>query len=61
MPVELQFNFPSGTVKETVWVDEKNNTFDFLFLQKPDEVLFDPDAWILCEVKDYRKNVEGRR
>jgi len=29
MLVELQFNFPSGTLKQTVWVDEKNNTFDF--------------------------------
>ncbi|NIM89756.1 MAG: hypothetical protein GTO17_02285 [Candidatus Aminicenantes bacterium] len=61
MPVELQFNFPSGTVKEIVWVDEKNNTFDFHFLEKPDQVLFDPEAWILCELEDYRKNVKGRR
>jgi aminopeptidase N len=61
MPVELQFNFPSGTVKEIVWVDEKNNNFDFLFQEKPVEVLFDPDTWILGEVENYQKNAKRRR
>lgn len=61
MPVELQFNFPSGTIKEIVWVDEKNNTFNFLFPEMPVEVIFDPDTWILCEVEDFKKNAKGRR
>jgi len=61
MPVELQFNFPSGEVKEIVWVDEKNNTFDFHFPERPVEVFFDPDNWIFCEVEDYQKKVKGRR
>jgi len=61
MPVELQFILPSRTVKKVVWVGEKNNTFDFLFQESPVNVLFDPDAWILCELEDYQKKVKGRR
>lgn len=47
MPIELHFVLPSGKIRKTVWVERKNNTFDFFFQEKPLEVLFDPDEWIL--------------
>ncbi len=55
MPIELAFMLPSGTEKKIVWVDRKENTFEFDFEERPLNVLFDPDAWILCEVKDFQK------
>lgn len=61
MPVELEFFFPSGTKKKIVWVEEKKNTFDFIFQEKPSEVLFDPEAWILCNVEAFHKKGKGRR
>jgi aminopeptidase N len=48
MPIELQVVLPSGTVKKTVWVDERLNTYDLSFADPPSDVLFDPDQWILC-------------
>jgi len=61
MPVELQFSFPSGTVKKVVWVDKRNNTFDFTLQEKPSDVLFDPDSWILCEVEEFQKKGKRKR
>lgn len=55
MPVELAFVLPSGTVKKVVWVEGANNRFQFDFPEKPLQVLFDPDSWILCEVGDFQK------
>ncbi len=48
MPIELQVVLPSGTVKRTVWVDERVNAYDLSFAEPPSDVLFDPDQWILC-------------
>lgn len=48
MPIELQVVLPSGTMKKTVWVDERVNTYDLSFAERPSDVLFDPDEWILC-------------
>ncbi len=48
MPIELQIVLPSGTVKRTVWVDERTNAYDLSFAEPPSDVLFDPDQWILC-------------
>lgn len=61
MPVELLFALPSGDVKKTVWVKEKDNTFDFYFQEKPSEVVFDPDDWILCRKEKFSKKGKGRR
>jgi len=61
MPIELAFILPSGTVKKVVWVDQKNNFFEFDFQEKPLNVLFDPDFWILCEVEDFQKKGTGKR
>ncbi|MFB0565712.1 MAG: M1 family metallopeptidase [Candidatus Aminicenantaceae bacterium] len=59
MPVELKFNLPSGTVKKTVWIDKKSNTFDFILQDIPLDVLFDPENWILCKVEKFQKG--GKR
>ena len=61
MPVELAFVFPSGTVTKVVWVEGANNRFQFDFPEKPLEVLFDPDSWILCEVGDFEKKGKTKR
>jgi aminopeptidase N len=61
MPIELQFNFPSGTAEEIVWVDKKDNFFDFNFSERPINVVFDPDTWILYEMEEYPKKVKRRR
>ncbi|MGD9347305.1 MAG: M1 family metallopeptidase [Candidatus Aminicenantes bacterium] len=55
MPIELQVVLPSGTVKRTVWVDEKLNVYDLSFAETPSDVLFDPDEWILCYRGSFQK------
>ena len=61
MPIELKFIFPSGKLRKTIWVENKNNIFDFSFEQKPLEVIFDPDNWILCKVQRLEKKGKGRK
>jgi len=61
MPVELQFTFPSGTVKKIVWVEQKYNTFDFFFQETLSDVLFDPDSWLLFRLEEYHKKGKVRR
>jgi aminopeptidase N len=61
MPVELRFVLPSGTVKKIVQVEEKNNTFEFFFQERPTDVLFDPDSWILGYWEKLQKKGKGRR
>jgi len=61
MPVELHFKLPSGTVKKTVWVENKDSAFDFMFQEKPLDVLFDPGSWILCIVEDFQKGGKIKR
>ncbi len=60
MPIELHFLFPSRTEKKIVWVEKKNNSFDFTFQEEPLDVLFDPDGWILYEVINYKKGTSRR-
>ncbi len=55
MPIELQVVLPSGTVKRTVWVDERVNAYDLSFAEPPSDVLFDPDQWILCYRGNFQK------
>lgn len=61
MPVELAFVLPSGTVKKVAWVDGEKNFFEFEFQEKPTNVLFDPDSWILCELEDFQKKGTRKR
>ncbi len=61
MPIELQFVFPSETIRKIVWVEGKNNSFEFSFPERPIEVLFDPDGWILCKVQKFRKKGVKKR
>jgi aminopeptidase N len=61
MPVELEFILPSESVKKVVWVNGKKNIFEFEFQEKPLNVLFDPDSWILCEVEDFQKKGTEKR
>lgn len=61
MPVELAFVLPSGTVRKVVWVEGANNRFQFDFPEKPLQVLFDPDSWILCDVRNFEKKGKTKR
>jgi len=61
MPIELQVVLPSGTVKRTVWVDEKTNAYDLSFAESPSDVLFDPDQWILCYRGSFQKKGTKKR
>lgn len=61
MPIELAFVFPSGTERKIVWVDKEKNTFVFDFQEKPSNVLFDPDSWILCKREDFQKKGKKKR
>ncbi|MDH5742535.1 MAG: M1 family metallopeptidase, partial [Candidatus Aminicenantes bacterium] len=60
-PLEIQFVFPSRVEKRIVWVEKKNNIFDFTLDEKPSEVLFDPDNWILCTVENFLKKGRIKR
>ena len=61
MPIELEFILPSGSVKKVVWVEEEKNVFEFDFQERPLNVLFDPDSWILSLQEDYRKKGKEKR
>jgi aminopeptidase N len=61
MPVELDLVFPWGTEKKTVWVERENNTFSFLVQERPLDVLFDVDNWLLCKKEALSKSTKGRR
>ncbi|MFQ6083185.1 MAG: M1 family metallopeptidase [Candidatus Aminicenantia bacterium] len=61
MPVDLVIKTFSGEIKKTVWVDEKYNVFDFSLEEKPIDILFDPDDWILYQVEPYQKKGKSRR
>jgi aminopeptidase N len=61
MPIELAFVLPSGIVKKVVWVDGEKNFFEFDFPEKPSDVLFDPDSWILCELENFQKKGKKKR
>jgi len=61
MPIELAFIFPSGTVKKIVWVDKEKNTFVFDCQEKPSNVLFDPDSWVLCNLEELQKKGKRKR
>jgi aminopeptidase N len=61
MPVDIEVKLPSGLVKKRVWIKEKNNAFDFSVTEKPLEVLFDPDGWLLFKRQDFRKKGHRKR
>jgi len=61
MPVELEFILPSGSEKKVVWVEEEENVFEFDLQERPLNVLFDPDSWILSLQEDYRKKGKEKR
>ncbi len=61
MPIPLRIDLPSGPVTKIVWVKEKYNSLEFAFPEKPSQVLFDPDGWILCKVRDFRKKGTKKR
>jgi aminopeptidase N len=61
MPIELEFILPSGSEKKIVWVEEEENVFEFDLQERPSDVIFDPDSWILCLLEDYqKKGIEKR-
>jgi aminopeptidase N len=61
MPVELVLVFPWGSETRTVWVDGETGTFDLSVQERPLDVLFDPDNWILCKQESFSKRTKGRR
>jgi aminopeptidase N len=61
MPVDIEVKLPSGLVKKRVWIKEKNNAFDFSVTEKPLEVLFDPDGWLLFKRQDFHKKGHRKR
>ena len=61
MPIEIRFIFPSKIVDKTLWVDKEINIFDLKFEERPLNVIFDPNNWILCRVEKYYKKGRGRR
>jgi aminopeptidase N len=61
MPVELHFFFPSGVIKKVVWVENRKNELEFSFSERPHAVLFDPDNWLLCDVKPFVKKIRVDR
>lgn len=61
MPIEVHVKLPSGLVKKRVWIKEKNNILDLPISEKPLEVLFDPDGWILCQKQDFHKKGHRKR
>ena len=61
MPLDIRFELPSGSRTETVWVNEKTETFSFPLSEIPSDVLIDPDGWALCKVTKLRKKGGARR
>ncbi len=61
MPVELDLVFPWGTEKKTVWVDKEYNSFSFGVQERPRDILFDADNWLLCKKVTLSKRTKGRR
>jgi len=60
-PLEIRFELSSGSRTETVWVDDKTETFSFPLPEIPSEVRIDPDGWVLCDVAKFRKKGGARR
>ncbi len=61
MPIPLRIDLPSGPVTKIVWVKGKNNSFEFALPERPSQILFDPDGWILCKVQEFRKKGTKKR
>ena len=49
MPVELEITTTSGTILDTVTLDETLDLFQYTLADEPTDVVLDPDHWILCE------------
>ena len=61
MPVELRFVFATKNINKKIWIEKRNNSFDFLFDEKPLDVIFDPNNWIFCKTEKYYKKRKRRR
>lgn len=61
MPIELRFVLPTRTITKIVWVRVENNSFEFTLPERPSQVLFDPEGWILCKVQEFRKKGKKKR
>lgn len=55
MPVDLEFEFSTSTEIKRVWVDNRTESFSFNFSERPQNVIFDPDGWLLCKILPYGK------
>lgn len=60
-PLDIRFELPSGGRTETVWIDEKSESFSFLFPENPSEIRLDPDGWVLCDIMNFKKKGGARR
>jgi len=49
MPVELEITTTTGTMVDTVTLDEDLDLFQYTLTDEPTDVALDPDHWILCE------------
>jgi len=58
MPVELDLVYPWGTETKTVWVEQKYNRFDLVVQERPLDVLFDADSWLLCRQEEFTKGAK---
>lgn len=47
MPLTVQLDYAHSSRRETIWVDAKTNTFSFASAEKPSQLIFDPDGWVL--------------
>lgn len=61
MPVEIELVYPWGTETETFWVDGERHTFEFTVQQRPLDVVFDADSWLLCKLEAFSKGAKGIR
>jgi len=50
MPIQLKFHFASGDSLLTVFNNSASQSFSFVFKNKPSQLTFDPDNWILKSV-----------
>ncbi|KPL19730.1 MAG: hypothetical protein AMJ92_01990 [candidate division Zixibacteria bacterium SM23_81] len=52
MPVELGITTTSGSILDTVTVDDAQDFFQFVLQDEPLDVQLDPNHWLLCEKQE---------
>lgn len=55
MPIDLKFEFSTSIIYKRIWVENRIESFSFNFSERPENIVFDPDGWILGKVLPYKK------